>query len=116
MCIHVHTCTHARTRSMYATSQLGFIPSHRALNLATVAAMRGEVGVCDAGSLSPTQHAQCLLNRDTVYSSTQGVGVAIAQCQRQFSNRRWNCSASGPFENSFQVATSLGKLWVETRL
>jgi len=44
------------------------------------------------GGLSPRQTKFCQLYPDHMASVGRGARMAIAECQWQFRNRRWNCS------------------------
>lgn len=62
--------------------------------------------------LSKGQERLCTLYQDHMLSVAEGAGLAIKECQSQFQNRRWNCTA---FDNKtdriFGPIMKIGKIY-----
>ena len=59
--------------------------------------------------LSPGQDKQCQLYQDHMGSVGRGAHAAIAECQHQFKDRRWNCSAAALDHTLFSNVMKVGE-------
>jgi len=58
------------------------------------------------GGLSPGQRRFCQLYEDHMPSVARAVQLGVAECQRQFRFRRWNCSTAAPQQTGNTNASS----------
>ena len=55
------------------------------------------------------QRRLCKMNRDVMISMVQGAKMGVRECQRQFSENRWNCSTSDRDASVFGKVMLRGK-------
>lgn len=76
--------------------------------MSTVVALSAEAICNKIPGLTRAQVKLCQARPDALAAIGDGARLALAECQRQFRNRRWNCTAVGNV-NAFGHVILIGK-------
>ena len=86
-------------------------------SMRTLSVMGTSGAICDnTAGLTGQQRRVCRLNPDVMGSVAYGAHLAVRECQKQFRNSRWNCSAQPRDASVFGKVTVQGHSSHRTRL